>query len=343
MCPSDGEQVFTPEESSLVFGAAVSNFTFLQFSDENNFVIDQRGHNTWIKGEASTFLTPNDKRLLLNTIVKKINYSEEGVIVENEDGTCIQADYAVCTFSVGVLQHETVTFEPKLPEWKQTAIEMFAMGTYTKIFMQFNETFWDPDTQFYLYADPISRGYFPIWQSLSTPGFFPGSNILFVTVVNRESYRVEKQTDEETKAEVMAVLRSMFPHIKVPDPIYFQYPRWTETPWAYGSFSNWPPGTTLEMHQNLRSNVGRLWFAGEHTSAISFGYMHGAWFEGRDVGSRLAGLLGKKCTNQGLGGEGCGPMKNYPVLHGTTEEEQYNIENGWTTTSFQTNGLTDQE
>jgi polyamine oxidase len=337
---TDGEQNYTPEESSLAFGAAVSNFTFLQFSEDNNFIIDQRGHNTWIKGEASTFLSNKDHRLLLNTVVDHIAYSKEGVIVHTKDGGCIAADYAVCTFSIGVLQHSDVCFEPALPEWKKTAIEMFQMGTYTKIFLQFNQTFWDPNTQFFLYADPVQRGWYPIWQSLSTEGFFPGSNILFVTVVNRESYRVEKQSDEATKAEVMKVLRSMFPDIKVPEPIAFAYPRWTTVPWAYGSFSNWPPSTSLEMHQNLRANVDRLWFAGEHTSSSYFGYMQGAWFEGRDIGNRIAGLLGKQCINTGPGTEGkCGEMVHYEELHGTTPPSAYIFKNGWDTTSFQTNGL----
>jgi polyamine oxidase len=336
---SDGEQALTPDESSLVFGAAVSNFTFLQFSDENNFVLDQRGHNVWIKGEASIFLEPNDPRLLLNTIVTNISYSDQGVIITNDDGSCIEADYAICTFSVGVLQHEDVSFEPELPKWKSTAIEMFQMGTYTKIFLQFDYNFWGNETQFFLYADPVQRGWYPLWQSLDTEGFFPGSNILFVTVVGRESYRVEKMSDEATQEEVMKVLRSMFPDVEVPDPIAFSYPRWTTTPWSYGSYSNWPPSTTLEMHQNLRANVDRLWFAGEHTSSSYFGYMQGAWFEGRDIGGRIAGLVGGVCVNEGEGA--CGEMIHYETLHGTTDASKYNIKNGWDTTSFQTNGLED--
>ncbi|KAI0126898.1 putative flavin-containing polyamine oxidase [Xylariales sp. AK1849] len=342
----DGEQAVTPDETSLVFNTAVSNFTFLQFSNENNFIVDQRGHNTWIKGEASEFMAPNDRRLLLDTTVTDIWYSASGVEITTSDGDCIQADYAICTFSVGVLQHESaVTFEPSLPSWKRTAIEMFEMGTYTKIFMQFPSRFWPDDTEFFLYADPIQRGWYPIWQSLDLEGFFPDSHVIFVTVTERESHRVEKMTEAETQAEVMAVLRSMFPDVDVPDPIAFTYPRWTQTPWAYGSFSCWPAGTTLEMHQNLRANVDRLWFAGEGTSASYFGYMQGAWFEGRDIGNRIAGLIKGNCigdapTGGGVKGNGdCGEMVRYINLHGTTDVDEYNIQNGWDGTSFQTNGL----
>jgi polyamine oxidase len=100
-----------------------------------------------------------------------------------------------------------------------------------------------------------------------------------------------------------------------------------------------PPSTTLEMHQNLRVNVDQLWFAGEHTSTSYFGYMQGAWFEGCDIGGRIAGLVGGVCTNDGPGEGDCGEMTHYDVVHGTTTADEYTIENGWNTTSFQTNGL----
>ncbi|KAL8721307.1 MAG: hypothetical protein Q9225_001967 [Loekoesia sp. 1 TL-2023] len=320
------------------------NATFYQYSDENNFVLDQRGFNAFIKGEASTFLKMNDSRLLLNTAVTNISYDDTGVTVTNEDGSCIQADYAVChpsgvqgaklivLLSLGVLQSDTITFEPELPDWKQLGIETFSMGTYTKIFLQFppDKVFWNTSYQFLLYADPHERGYYPVFQSLDGEGFLPGSGILFVTVVQSQSYVVETQDDETTKAEVLDVLRSMFGNENVPDPVAFMYPRWSLEPWAYGSYSDWPPGTTLEMHQNLRANVDRLYFAGEATSAEYFGFLHGAWFEGQAVGDTIAGLIkGTKQTGD----------VHYQTLHGTTSEEEYNASNGWEVSSFLTYGF----
>ena len=337
----DGEQAFSPDQSSMIFGIAVHNFTFMQFSEENNFIIDQRGHNTWIKGEASEFLSQNDDRLLLNTIVTRIGHSVDGVRIDTANGECIEAEHAICTFSVGVLQHDDVVFDPPLPKWKETAIAKFQMGTYTKIFMQFPSVFWDQDTEFHLYADPVTRGWYPIFQNLDKEGFFPGSRLFFVTVVNAESHRVEHQSEAATQLEIMAVLRAMFPNVTVPEPEFIQYPRWNQYPWARGSYSNWPPETTLETHQNLRANVHRLWFAGEHTSAGYFGYMQGAWFEGLDVGNRVAGLLndanggsGLGCRNQGDAEDACGDMLHYETLHGTTFEDEYDVENGWVGSSF---------
>lgn len=212
-------------------------------------------------------------------------------------------------------------------------IETFSMGTYTKIFLQFppDQVFWNTSYQFFLYADPDERGYYPVFQTLDTPGFLPGSGIIFVTVVQEQSYVVEAQDDETTKAQVLEVLRNMYGAANVPDPIAFLYPRWSLEPWAYGSYSNWPPGTSLEMHQNLRANLGRLYFAGEATSAEYYGFLHGAWFEGQAVAEEIVDCLAGKgnCTGE----------VNYEVLHGPTPTTDYDEENGWMVTSFQTYGF----
>lgn len=323
----DWDASYPPEQSSLVFGVTGDNLTFNQYGQDNNFVVESRGFNAWLVGEASTFLDlpGNDPRLLLNTTVSRIEHSGSDVTVHLSDGECISAEHAVCTFSLGVLQNDIVDFEPRLPPWKREAIEQFQMGTYTKVFYQFNTTFWPEDVQFFLYADPEKRGYFPVWQSLSTQGFLPGSNIIFATVVEGESHRIEKQSDDQTKREGLEVLRKMFPDVDIPEPIDFMYPRWTTEPWTHGSYSNWPVGMTLEKHQNLRANVGALWFAGEHTSAQYYGFLQGSWFEGQERGVRIAAAL--------LKGNGTA-MRAYDVLQGTTELSEYDATNGWPASSF---------
>ena len=143
-----------------------------------------------------------------------ITYTDNSVTIHNSDGTCIEADYAINTFSVGVLQSDTVTFDPPLPSWKTIAIETMQIGTYTKIFFQFppDQVFWPKDTQNFLYAGN-RRGYYSAWQSLDHEDFLPGSGILFGTVTTSQSYVVETQDDEVTKAEMLDVLRVSDPRV----------------------------------------------------------------------------------------------------------------------------------
>lgn len=47
--------------------------------------------------------------------MKEIEYSISSVKVTMKDGKVLEADYVICTFSLGVLQHDDVIFKPALP------------------------------------------------------------------------------------------------------------------------------------------------------------------------------------------------------------------------------------
>lgn len=122
---------------------------------------DQRGFASIVQSEATEFLS--EEQVLLNATVETITYSKDRVSVSLSDGSSLSADYALVTFSLGVLQHDDVLFEPALPKWKSEAIHGMAMvsgrirvknlllptyhrhhpqGIYTKIYLQFPEKFW---------------------------------------------------------------------------------------------------------------------------------------------------------------------------------------------------------
>ncbi|KAF9556448.1 amine oxidase [Agrocybe pediades] len=294
----DWEYAQTPEESSLIASSWGNNFTYDVdqggFSDDNRMSIDQRGFKALIQLEAQEFLRADQQ--LLNSTVKDIAYSKNGVTVTLTTGEKLSADYALCTFSVGVLQNDDVTFTPALPDFKQEAIQSMAMATYTKIFLRFPHKFWF-DTEMALYADS-ERGRYPVWQSLDHENFLPGSGIVFVTVTGDYSVRIEALPDSQVKSEVMGVIRAMHPNITVPDPLEFFFPRWHSNPLFRGSYSNWPTAFTSQHLDNLRANIDRLYFAGEATSRKYFGFLHCAYFEGLDIATIMADCInGKACAS----------------------------------------------
>ena len=73
-----------------------------------------------------------ESQVRLNTTVSAILTSKKGVVVMLADGTTLSADHALCTFSLGVLQHDDVRFIPPLPTWKQEAIHSTAMVSASK-------------------------------------------------------------------------------------------------------------------------------------------------------------------------------------------------------------------
>lgn len=144
---------------------------------------------------------------------------------------------------------------------------------YTKIFLRFPTTFW-PNAQYLIYADPAKRGYYSVWQSLDLADFLPGSHIIFATVTGRESLRIERQSDTDTRKEMMAVLRSMFPDVDVPEPLEMVFKRWHADPLFRGTYSNWGASYAPAVFDDLRMPLEqRLWFAGEATSFKYFGFL----------------------------------------------------------------------
>lgn len=99
-----------------LFILQANNFTFdgqYGFSPDSLLSIDSRGFKTFIQGEANEFIGPSQLRL--SSVVKTISWSKTGVTVVLEDGTTFFGDYAICTFSLGVLQNKDVKFVPSLP------------------------------------------------------------------------------------------------------------------------------------------------------------------------------------------------------------------------------------
>ncbi|KAF9238348.1 hypothetical protein BU15DRAFT_47713 [Melanogaster broomeanus] len=291
---------WSPSQTSWLASAWNNNFTYVPeaggYSDVNMMSIDPRGFVYIAQAEAAEFLQP--QQVIFNQTVNAIEYSDDSVTVTTTGGMTLTADHVLCTFSAGVLQHDDVVFQPALPAWKVEAINSIEMATYTKIFLQFNDTFWF-STEMALYADQ-QRGKYPVWQSLDHVGFFPGSGIMFVTVTGDWSLYVEQLPPAKVQAEVMEVLRAMYPNIDVPDPVDIHVPTWASNILYRGSYSNWGPSYVQAHSDNLRATVdNRLWFAGEATSLEYFGFLQGAYLEGQSVASSIASCINKK-QNCGL-------------------------------------------
>ncbi|KAJ6834499.1 polyamine oxidase-like [Iris pallida] len=265
--------------------------TFANFGEDIQFVCDRRGYESVVYHVAHQFLKTDkngtivDPRLLLNKVVRKISQSRSGVEVTTEDGSVYKADYVMVSVSIGVLQTKLIDFVPNLPNWKIMALYQFDMAVYTKIFLKFPHRFWPlgKGTKFFLYASE-RRGYYPVWQHFEDE--YPGAAVLMVTVTDEESRRIEQQSDSETKAEVMEVLRSMFGK-NVPEATDIFVPRWWSDRFFKGTFSNWPLGVNRYEFDQIRAPVGKVYFTGEHTSEHYNGYVHGAYLAGIDSANMM--------------------------------------------------------
>ena len=194
---------------------------------------------------------------------------------------------AIVTISIGALKADTITFIPALPQRKQAAINFSYNGLFLKIYLEFEDTFWPTDANYVIHADP-QRGHFVHFLSL-TQHITGNPNILLATVTGKWAMAVYNQDVDETKSQIMGVLRTLYGR-QIPDPISITIPDWKTNPLFMGMYSSYPPGY-MHYWKDLLTNAGRVYFGGEATSMKYNGYVHGAYFSGIDVAIQVINSL----------------------------------------------------
>ena len=246
--------------------------------------------------------------------------------VTSQDGTqSIDCDFIVSCVPLGVLkeaisdksQSGNIQFDPPLPFSKRDAIDSVGFGLLDKVFLQFPAPFWrieailGGDSTLFGNAsgtNPHHYMFFDIGKTLGTATDRPA--ILMSMISGREAVKCEFMSDRELIAEAMQTLRVLFPRLSVPDPIAYKVTRWGSDRFARGSYTFLPPGTTDQDFQLLQSPINgngdslllegsetmRLFFGGEHTTALHPSMAHGALLSGvraaKEVLSAMTWSLG---------------------------------------------------
>ena len=283
------EQAAPPEKISVY--ANYPDDTYDNFGNpnrtENYFVTDQHeGFEKVARCLAQQFLSKNDKRLVLDTVVEEINWSnsKEYVCVKVKQSSVMKeycASHVIVTFSLGVLQSNAVAFVPPLPEAKVNAIHACLCVLYLKIFLEFDTIFWKNDTNVdnILRIDAI-RGHFVQFQPIdeSLP-------ILFTTVTDEMAKLVYQQSVNETTSQIMKALRLMYGE-SIPDPLHVTIPDWWTNPLFHGMYTANPIGCNGDATHTLAQPLGNLHFGGSATNEYS-GFVHGAYFSGIDTANEI--------------------------------------------------------
>ena len=232
-----------------------------------------------LNGLVSDVVEGDEDKLALLTVVTKISQDDDSVTVTTSTGDEITGDFAIVTFSSAVLQTDAVEFEPPLPEWKTCALANLVNAPSASIFALFNSTFWD-DREYIVYAGGVEE---MIILNMNRP--YPGSNILQFTLPSRNGEYIERLTDDEIISDLVRRLEKIYD--EVPTPLEITLERFTENPFFKGYWGNRLPGFTLDVLDALKAPVGRVFFAGEYTSYLGYGYTFGAYESGLDVAEAL--------------------------------------------------------
>ena len=252
-------------------------------------VTDQRGYAYLAECIGEEFLSSDDSRLHLNTQVTAIQWSDECVCAtaqENGETRQYCAPYAIHTFSIGTLQFGTVQFEPALPEAKIFAYNLFNQAIFQKVWISFNETFWDADVDLITYLDPIlGREYYPTFAPLGAS--YPGNPAILEAFLSGEtSLRVALQDPEITKQQIVDILRRIYGD-RVTEPVEIILHDFATNPFFYGNLDIALVGANRRRIEDYAAPVGRLYFSGSGTTTQFPSTLQGAYYSGLAIATAI--------------------------------------------------------
>lgn len=222
--------------------------------------------------------------IALGTVVQRIDHRRAGVTVHTSRGV-FHAARAVVTLPLGVLQAETVRFEPPLPEERRALIRRLGVGVLAKLGLRFERVAW-----------PASTYVFGLEEGSDTGGTvainlaaLDGTPMLVLLVGGEAGRRLEALDETEALAWGMERLRRAFGP-ELPQAVELIRTGWSHDPWACGAYSHIPPGATPADLQALGEPIGGvLHFAGEATNPTQWATVHGAWLSGLREAARISG------------------------------------------------------
>ncbi|KAF7833393.1 putative polyamine oxidase 2 [Senna tora] len=232
------------------------------------------GHGLMVRGYLPVIHTlAKGLDIRLGHRVTKITRRYNGVKVTVENGKTFVADAAIITIPLGVLKSKSIKFEPKLPDWKEAAIDELGVGIENKIILHFDNVFW-PNVEFLGVVAETSYecSYFLNLHKAA------GHPVLVYMPAGRLAKDIEKLSDEAAANFAFTQLKKILPEAS--SPIQYLVSRWGTDINSLGSYSYDMVGKPHDLYERLRIPVDNLFFAGEATSLNYPGSVHGAFSTG---------------------------------------------------------------
>lgn len=228
----------------------------------------------------------------------------------------ILADHIIVTVSLGVLKDKMQTmFQPPLPRWKSDVIELMGFGVCSKIFLRFNEPFWENalggervDGIFPLWLDdPIDdpehrmkgRSFFRCLLGIEVVATMPNTVVAWIGGPKAAESEV---LPEEELLEYMWEFIKFCTGIPIPKPIALIRHTWVVDEYYRGTytFRSMKANRKGYSHHDLIEPVWKylkkgygnikfpgIMFAGEGTSEDHYSTAHGAFETGQREADRI--------------------------------------------------------
>ncbi len=150
-----------------------------------------------------------DYEVRTNAPVTAIEHGAFGASVAVDAQAPKRFDCAIVTVPLGVLKRGAIRFDPKLPADKQRAIDRLGMGTLDKLYLRYDEAFWDRDVTWIITPDNgLPQGQFNQWLNLHK---LLGEPIIMAFNGGPPALDLAAKPDEEILSRAIATLAAAYP------------------------------------------------------------------------------------------------------------------------------------
>ena len=213
--------------------------------------------------------------VILNAEATKVTLAGDGVTVTTRKGA-VRGRTVLLTVSTNILASGRISFEPRLPAWKETAAAELPLGVHNRIAMLLKDLpqdWRDNDKTVLLGESDVPMGvqlgpYGTSWAVGVTGGRFASW-----------LERAGQKTSVECLAEHLKA--AWEPSIAKHFTNRVIVTAWQGDPWTLGSYSAATPGNAHQRLELARPIDDRIFFAGEATNPEFHATCHGAWLSGR--------------------------------------------------------------
>jgi monoamine oxidase len=210
-----------------------------------------------------------------NNALTAIKQNATGTYTLSFGASTTTVDHVVLALPFSLLRdvsYNKAGFEPL----KVTAIKELAMGTNSKLHVEFKDRFWyGAGNNGNTYGD---TGFQNTWEVSRAQGGGRGKGLLVDYTGGNIGASFGSGTPSSRAQQFISQLQPLFPGANVAShwsgraTVDF----WTGYPWTKGSYSYWKVGQYTKFSGMEKTRQGNCHFAGEHTSQDFQGYLNGA-------------------------------------------------------------------
>jgi len=218
----------------------------------------------------------------LNAVVTSISAMDDGVIVAHKTGNSYRTiSFAFAILAVPLTTARLIKFDPPLPSAHQRMVDEVSYGAVTKVMIEYRKRFWNERGWNGRLATDAPIVY--TWHATSHMENEHG--ILTAYTGGGPGGKLAALSDEDrirvAVAEVEKVCPGSSELIEHTATV-----AWPNELYTRGSYMALAPGEVTAHWRTLSEPAGRLFFAGEHATAIQ-GFMEGALESGQRAAANI--------------------------------------------------------